>query len=219
MQKLATLWPAAVLAAATTSCANDQAAKETAPSSRALTLACSNGPGESNVRSFEGNTLEGVELYRPEGPLDFPPVLAKPLEVRAHGAGRALAADVRLGGTDRLNGVVPGNVMWLRVPLCKPGGTIDLRGKKLTMQVHLDGPALTTPPARLWAGALLPQGWGAIVQRDGMPVKSEATLSGQIPSNEGAAKLDHLIVSVAVGGPTGPAGWSGSVLIDQIQID
>ena len=219
MHRTATLWLATALSVAGASCTTDQPPKETASTSRALILTCSNGPGESNVRTFEGNTLEGVELYKPEGPLDFPPVLTKPLEVRALGAARALAADVRLGGIDRLNGIVPGNVMWLRVPLCKPGGTIDLRGKKLTMKVLLDGPPLTAFPARLWAGALLPQGWGAIVQKEGMPVKSEETLSGQIPNSEGAAKLDHLIVSVAVGGPTGPGGWNGTALFNEILIE
>jgi hypothetical protein len=215
---MATLGLATVLVAPA-SCANDQVSKETVSTSRALILQCSNGPGESNVRTFETNSLEGVELYRPEGPLDFSPVLTKPLEVRALGAGRALAADVRLGGTERLNGSIPGTVMWLRVPICKPGGTIDLRGKKVTIKVFLDGPALTTPPARFWAGTLLPQGWGAIAERAGVPVGSEETISGQIPSTDGAAKVDHLIVSVAMGGANGPTGWSGSVLIDEIQIE
>ena len=134
------------------------------------------------------------------------------------GAGHVLAADVLLGGTTtRLQGLLPGTVMWLRVPLCNSGGTADIRGKTVSAKVLISGPALPAP-AKFWAGALLAQGWGGIAEQSGVPVGAEFTITGQVPSNTGASQADQIIVSVAVGGSAGPAGWTGTVTVDDITV-
>ena len=191
-----------------------------APSSRgsALTVTCTNGPGVTSPLTFEDGNIAGIADPRVITD-DFERVLVKPLEVRARGAGKALAADVQFGpgtGTGRKD-----QILFLKVPICKAGGTADLHGQKLTAKLYIDSPSFNYPfPTKIWVGMQLPQGWGEIGKGlVGAPIKTELTLTGTFPDNEGTRKASDIILSVAIGGAQGNVPWAATLYWDDITIE
>jgi hypothetical protein len=169
-------------------------------------LNCSDGTCGAKARTFESGTLEGV--YKDPS---FTGIFTAPLAVRPFAAGSAVAADVKFQGAN--------TVMWLRVPICPGVSGASLRGKNFRAKVFLEGPATPPPDFGFGAAALLPDGWGGIAELSSISVHFTETLMGTFPDVEYSDRVNELIISVGAKGNTGPSGWTGTVFVDDIQID
>jgi hypothetical protein len=156
--------------------------------------------------TFEGGT-EGVRLDAQDPESDYFLTWTKDPESRLRGSSKALAVDVKFGAPRA-------NLVWVRVPLCKSGGTADMRGKKFSVKMYVDGPQVVAP-GKVWAGAIIPGQWGG-VSKVGVPIKTEQVITGVFPCNEGAEHLSEVILAAAI---DHHAAWQGTIYFDDVNFD